>query len=157
MAYHDDLLAHALELVHISPPTQLSLRRAVSAAYYAVFHFLISEATSNWGNASLRAALGRAYDHGLMKTASNRILSPKDFPFTGEDLAVVTNLRLVAQSFSQLQEDRHFADYNLTEDLDPEEALAQVKCAEEIFNTWPSIREEQIAQAYLVSLLVKRV
>jgi hypothetical protein len=92
-----------------------------------------------------------------MKTASNRILSPKDFPFTGEDLAVVTNLRLVAQSFSQLQEDRHFADYNLTEALDPEEALAQVKSAEEIFNTWPSIREEQIAQAYLVSLLVKRV
>jgi hypothetical protein len=65
MAYHDDLLAHALEFVHRSPPTQLTLRRAVSAAYYAVFHFLISEATSNWGNVSLRTALGRAYDQVL--------------------------------------------------------------------------------------------
>jgi hypothetical protein len=157
MAYQDDLLIQALELVHFSPPSQLTLRRAVSAAYYAVFHFLISEATSNWSNASLRTALGRAYDHGIMKTASNRILNTKDFPFTDEDPTVVSHLRFVAQTFSQLQEDRHFADYNLTKDLDPVEALTQVKSAEEIFDTWPSIRGEQIAQAYLVSLLVKRV
>ena len=156
MAYHDDLLAHALEFVHRSPPTQLSLRRAVSAAYYAVFHFLISEATSNWGNVSLRTALGRAYDHGVMKTASNRILDKERFPFTGQDATVVRNLRFVGRSFSQLQEAREFADYNLTKDLDPAEALAQVRSAEEIFNAWPSIRGQQIAQAYLVSLLVKR-
>lgn len=157
MAYHDDLLAQALQLVHVAPPNQLTLRRAVSAAYYAVFHFLIAEATSNWNNVPLRSALGRAYDHGVMKTASNRILNPRDFPFTGENPATVANLRFVAQAFSQLQEDRHFADYNLTKDLDPVEALTQVKSAERIFNTWPTIRRQQIAQAYLVSLLVKRV
>lgn len=156
MAYHDELLAHALALVHVSPPSQLASRRAVSAAYYAVFHFLIFEATSNWGNVSLRPALGRAYDHGIMKTASNRILSPKDFPFTGEDTAAVTNLCFVALAFNQLQEDRHFADYDLTKDLDPADALTQVRSAEAIFNAWPSIREQQIAPAYLVSLLVKR-
>jgi hypothetical protein len=50
MAYHDDLLTQALQLVRVAPPTQLTLRRAVSAAYYAVFHFLIAEATSNWNN-----------------------------------------------------------------------------------------------------------
>ena len=49
------------------------------------------------------------------------------------------------------------SDYNLTKDLDPVEALTQVKSAEKIFNTWPTIQTEQIAQAYLVSLLVKRV
>ena len=157
MAYHDDLLRQALQLVHVDPPSQLTLRRAVSAAYYAVFHFLIAEATSNWSNVSLRTALGRAYDHGIMKTASNRILNAKDFPFTGEDPAVVADLRFVAQAFSQLQEDRHFADYNLTKDLDPVEALTQVKSAERIFTVWPTIRGQQIAQAYLVSLLVKRV
>ena len=156
MAYHDDLLAQALQLVNVSPPSQLTLRRAVSAAYYAVFHFLISEETRNWGNISLRSALGRAYDHGIMKTASNRILNAKDFPYIGEDPAAVADLRSVAQIFSQLQEDRHFADYNLTKDLKPVEALTQVKSAEKIFNLWPAIRGEQIAQAYLVSLLVKR-
>jgi len=156
MAYHDDLLAHALEFVHTSPTTQLALRRAVSAAYYAAFHLLISEATANWGNASLRTALGRAYEHGTMKVASNRILSTNDFPFPGEDATVVDNLRFVARTFIQLQDARHFADYNLTQDLDAAEALAQVKSAERIFSTWPSIRGQQIAQAYLVSLLVKR-
>ena len=92
-----------------------------------------------------------------MKSASNRILNLKDFPFTGEDPTAVVHLRFVAQTLSQLQEDRHFADYNITKDLDPVEALTQVKSAEKIFNTWPTIRGEQIAQAYLVSLLVKRV
>jgi hypothetical protein len=157
MAYHDDLLAQALHLVRVTPPSQLTLRRAVSAAYYAVFHYLIAEATSNWNNVALRTALGRGYEHSTMKTASNRILNPKDFPFTGEDPRVVNNLRFIAQIFSQLQEDRHFADYNLTKDLDPIEALTQVKSAEKIFNTWPTIKGEQICQAYLVSLLVKRV
>ncbi|MGA2598499.1 MAG: hypothetical protein ABSH09_16095 [Bryobacteraceae bacterium] len=47
MAYHDDLLKQALQLVRDTPSTQLTLRRAVSAAYYAAFHFLIAEATSN--------------------------------------------------------------------------------------------------------------
>jgi hypothetical protein len=83
MAYHDDLLAQALQLVRVVPASQLTLRRAVSAAYYAVFHYLIAEATSNWSNAPLRTALGRAYDHGTMKSASNRILNPRDFPFAG--------------------------------------------------------------------------
>jgi hypothetical protein len=156
MAFHDDLLAHALELVQVDPPSQLRLRRAVSAAYYAVFHYLIAEATANWSNSPLRTALARAFDHGTMKAASNRILSLKDFPFVGEDPALVNKLRFVAQTFSQLQEDRHFADYNLTSDLDPVEALTQVESAQEIFNAWPTIRTEQIAQAYLVSLLAKR-
>jgi hypothetical protein len=44
VAYHDDLLQQALELVHSKQrkPKQASLRRAVSTAYYALFHLLIS-------------------------------------------------------------------------------------------------------------------
>ncbi len=91
-----------------------------------------------------------------MRTASSRILNTIDFPFTGENPAEVADLRFAAQAFSQLQEDRHFADYNLTKDLDPIEAPTQVKSAEKSFTIWPAIRGEQIAQAYLVSLLVKR-
>jgi hypothetical protein len=90
-----------------------------------------------------------------MKTASNSILNSRDFPFTGENARIVADLRFVARTFSQLQEDRHFADYNLTKDLDPTDAINQVKSAERIFNVWPSLRTEQIAQAYLVSLIVK--
>ena len=155
MAYHHDLLTQATHLVHSAPSTQASLRRAVSSAYYAVFHLLIAEATSNWNNVKLRAALGRAYDHGIMKTASNRLSNSQEFPFTGEDPRVVASLRFVARAFTQLQEDRHFADYNLTKDLGSIDALNQVKSAEKIFYTWQSIRGNQIAQEYLVSLVVK--
>ena len=156
MAYHDDLLAQALTLVHAQPQTQATLRRAVSAAYYAVFHLLIAEATDHWDNPALRTTLGRAFDHALMKTSSNRILDAREFPYTNEDPRVVTDLKFVAQNFSQLQEDRHFADYNLTKPLDPSDALRQVKVAEKIFVTWPTVRGEEIAQEYLTLLLVKK-
>jgi hypothetical protein len=156
MAYHDDLLAHALALVHTEPQSELLLRRAVSAAYYAVFHLLIFEATGHWDSSGLRSTLGRAYDHGLMKATSNRILDSREFPYTNQTPQVVTNLREIAQGFSQLQEDRHFADYNLTRPLDPGDALRQVKAAEQIFLTLPAIKTEQIVQEYLTLLLVKK-
>jgi hypothetical protein len=92
MAYHDDLLAQALQLIRVTPPSQLTLHRAVSAAYYAVFHYLIAEATSNWNNVPLRAALGRAYDHGTMKASSSRILDPKKFPYSGQDRANLSSV-----------------------------------------------------------------
>jgi len=156
VAYHDDLLTQALALVHLTPQTQANLRRAVSSAYYSVFHLLIFEATLNWNNASFRATLGRAFDHGPMKQASSRVANPKVSPYAGEDPQMVDGLRFVALTFAQLQEDRHFADYNLTKDISAIDALAQVKSAEKAFQLWPSLRNSQIAQEYLVSLLVKR-
>lgn len=156
MAYQDDLLAQSLGLVHAVPKTQASLRRSVSTAYYAIFHLLIAEATSNWNNAALRSSLGRAFDHGPMKQASDRVSNPRTSPYPGEDAQVVATLRNVALTFSQLQEGRHFADYNLTRDLEAIDALAQVKSAEKVFQVWPSIRTYQITQEYLVSLVVRR-
>jgi hypothetical protein len=129
MAYHDELLSQALTLAHTAPSTQSSVRRAVSSAYYAVFHLLIAEATSNWINVQLRPALGRAFEHGAMRSASDRLLNTKAFPFTGEDPQIVEGLRFVAGTFVQLQKDRHFADYNLTTDLELTDALDQVKNA----------------------------
>jgi hypothetical protein len=156
MGYHDDLLGHALALVHERPQSEMTLRRSVSAAYYAVFHLLIFEATEHWDNSGLRTTLGRAYDHGLMKTTSNRILDSREFPYTNENPQVVRNLREIAQGFSQLQEDRHFADYNLTKPLDPSDALRQVKAAEKIFLSLPTLKTERIVQEYLTLLLVKK-
>jgi len=158
VAYQDDLLAQALSLVHKERrnPKQASLRRAVSSAYYAVFHLLVSEAAANWNRATLRAALGGAFDQNIMKAASNRIQDARQFPFTGEDPKVVAALKAVARAFAQLQEQRHIADYDNTIFWTKTEALAQVKSAELAFAAWKAIRNEQIAQAYLVSLAVKK-
>ena len=101
MAYHDDLLRQALYLVHKEPrnPKQASLRRGVSTAYYALFHLLIGEAVANWNVVSLRAALGRAFDHGIMKAASNRIQDTRQFSFTGEDPGVCCGIESRGQDF----------------------------------------------------------
>lgn len=47
MTFHEELLGLAGELIHRNEPSQAHLRRAVSTAYYAFFHLLISEATLN--------------------------------------------------------------------------------------------------------------
>ena len=55
MAYHDDLIEHAIFLSQLNlpqEPKQVDLRRAVSAAYYGLFHLLTTEAAENWKRAS---------------------------------------------------------------------------------------------------------
>lgn len=91
-----------------------------------------------------------------MRSASNRILDSREFPYTNESPSLIKELRDIAQGFSQLQEDRHFADYNLTKPLDPADALRQVKVAEKIFGRLPHVKDEQIVQEYLTLLLVKK-
>ena len=109
MAYHDDLLRQAFDLVHksASNPAQADLRRAFSAAYYALFHLLISETVLNWKLESSRNGLARMFEHHTMAKASARVLDSRVFAFIGQDEAVVQKLRLVALRFGQLQEKRH--------------------------------------------------
>ena len=157
MAFHDDLLQQAFHLVHKerTNPKQASLRRAVSTAYYALFHLLISESIANWSQRELREDLSRAFDHGTMRAASDRICNPSVFPFHGENPVIVDQLRSVAKAFTELQRKRHRADYDGKEPWAKSEALIQVDRAGLAFSDWKAIRQERIAQAYLVSLLVK--
>lgn len=106
MAFPDDLLELAQELANLHPesPNQASLRRAVSTAYYALFHLLISETTANWARPELRARLGRCFDHGPMKTASEAQVAQSnsdlnDNPPEGEEKTAAIHLRTVANAF----------------------------------------------------------
>ena len=157
MAFHDALLQQAFLLVQKERknPKQASLRRAVSTTSYALFHLLISEATANRSSPQLRTALGRAFDHSTMKSASNRILDSRHCPFPGEDPTVVNKLKAVARRFARLQEQRHVADYDNTTPWTRTDALKEVEDAELAFKDWKAIRHERIAQAFLISLLVK--
>jgi len=157
MAFHDDLLTQAGELIHKNEPKspQADLRRAVSTAYYALFPLLISETTLNWGRDSSRDAFGRIFEHALMRKASQRLLHSRLFPFVGEDPKLVQDLKTVAQAFVQLQDKRHIADYHNGIRWTPVESLSEVTTARKAFQIWASIRNEDIAQEYLVSLLIK--
>jgi len=61
MPFADDLLeqAHHLATREAGEPKQASLRRAVSTAYYALFHLLIDEAVSQWSVERQRSILAR--------------------------------------------------------------------------------------------------
>jgi hypothetical protein len=111
MAFADDLLKQAYHLANKERknPTQASLRRAVSTAYYALFHLLIEEAARNWAIARQRSILERTFDHGKMKGICEDHV--KAF-FIGGAPPDGLPLKNVAQIFSGLQQKRHTADYD---------------------------------------------
>lgn len=110
MAFPDELLAEAVRSVH-SPAeeSQGRYRRAVSTAYYALFHLLIGEATANWNRPEQREKLARAFEHKHMRRASDQV---KGKPYANEDPDVVARLRQVAACFADLQQSRIEADYD---------------------------------------------
>jgi len=155
MAYHDELLQLAAALTNRADATQAELRRAVSTAYYAVFHLLVSETTLNWSRISSRNALGRMFDHGLMKRVSDRVADPKKMPYDGEDPSIVDGLRFVAESFVELQGQRHIADYDNGQIWTQLDAGVPIAIAKTAFHAWDQIKHADIAQEYLVSLLIR--
>jgi uncharacterized protein (UPF0332 family) len=154
MAFPDDLLEQALHLAKREPkkPRQASLRRAVSTAYYALFHLLIAEAVSNWRIAAQRPLLARIFQHKGMKDASGRAASSA---FSGADPTVAAHLRNVANAFNQLYDDRHTADYDNATEWSRTEVLKQINLVQGAFLSWRAIRDQAIANDYLLSLFVK--
>ncbi len=157
MAYHDELLQQAKELVHKNPnnPTQADLRRSVSAAYYALFHLLIFEACLNWSNDISRPGLARMFDHGVMKKVSKKTIDASKMPYAGEDPVIVNKLRSFAGLFVQLQQQRHEADYNIMDAWTLTQSLKEMLAANRAFEIWQEIRTENISRDYLVSLLIR--
>jgi hypothetical protein len=155
VAYHDELLQQAKELVHNDPgnPTQAYLRRSVSSAYYALFHLLIFDACLNWSNAISRPSLARMFDHGVMKKVSKKVTDASKMPYAGADPLVVD--KSFAGLFVQLQEQRREADYNIKDAWTLTQALKEILAANRAFGTWQEIRNEKISQDYLVSLLIR--
>ena len=68
---------------------------------------------------------------------------------------VQAGLNVVANTFVQLQQSRHVADYDLGVVLSPEEAALDILLAEDAFKIWGDIKNEPIVQDYLFSLLFK--
>jgi uncharacterized protein (UPF0332 family) len=157
VAYHDELLQQAKDLVHRNPnnPTQADLRRSVSSAYYALFHLLIFEACLNWSNDISRPGLARMFDHGVMKKVSKKVTDARRMPYGEEDPVVVGNLGSFAGLFVQLQEQRHEADYNIKDAWTLTQSLKEVLAANRAFVIWQEIRTEKISQDYLISLLIR--
>ena len=89
-------------------PRQTDLCRAVSTAYYALFHRLArccadSIAGSRGRGQPAWTKAYRALEHGLAKTQCNNGSLISDFPL---------EIQVFAGSFVRMQDQRHQADYN---------------------------------------------
>jgi uncharacterized protein (UPF0332 family) len=158
MAYHHDLIQHAIFLSDLNMPNepkQVYLRRAVSAAYYGLFHLLTTEAAQNWKHESQRNRFARLFDHGRMKTCSSRV-SSRPLPVDLAEIPVATDLNLVADSFVKLQQARHTADYDSSRVWSRTQVWEIIELAEDALAAWSNIRERDMAQEYLLDLMGTR-
>jgi hypothetical protein len=155
MAYHDELIELASELAHFVPPTQATLRRSVSTTYYALFHLLINDTVANWNRQSSRNSLGRMFDHGMMRRVSQNLLQASNLHAGGVSSKVIDDLKFVAKTFCDLQKKRHSADYDNGQYWELTEVLRLTLLCKRAFATWDRIKNADIAQEYLVCLLIK--
>jgi hypothetical protein len=65
---------------------------------------------------------------------------------------ISAELRLVATTFSQLQQQRHFADYDITFTTVRSLALTRVEEAENAFAAWTVVRNTDEAAVFLTAL-----
>jgi uncharacterized protein (UPF0332 family) len=133
-------------------PKQASLRRAVSTAYYALFHLLIDEAVGKWAIERQRSVLARTFEHDRMKAICDEVL--KNFKSGGK---VPPELFTVEQSFIELQQHRNTADYDNSKQWPRTDVLNALTLATDAFNAWIAIRDEDVAQDFRLQLFLPRL
>jgi hypothetical protein len=119
----EHLLEQAEKLVAppaAGPPRQVDLRRAISTAYYGLFHFMLTAVADEFVGVTQRASsrytlVYRSIDHRGLKDLCSEIRkrTPSSkyaayLPVGGFD----QNVQIFAASAVDLQEKRHNADYN---------------------------------------------
>ena len=109
------------------PETQATLRRSVSTAYYALFHLIIETACMNRPQPQ-RSKVARQLEHKRMKEMSAE--AAKRAPGAHAGLAVVAN------TFVDLRQRRHRADYDLGIVLTPDKVAFDIRLVGEAFAIW---------------------
>lgn len=150
MPYPRELLDSAISFHRVDPKTQATLRRSVSTAYYALFHFLTEEASSNWVRPVQRGKLARNFDHKIMLNASNRCVEAyrKEPPGSLE-----FHLYSLANAFCQLQRNRQDADYDLLRTFSSSDVAIDIDLVEKAFTSWSLMAHDVVDefQVWLVS------
>lgn len=143
-------------------PKQASLRRAISTAYYALFHILVEASTKELlgtqsDTAMLRNVLARAFQHSTMKVVSEQfergVVSTRIA--NAASVRIPDDLRDVASAFVELQQARHDADYNLARTFRRTEAVYAVQLVEDARAKWAKVRQHPDARLFLVALLAQ--
>ena len=161
MAFHDDLLEQAKHLASLDKrrPKQANLRRAVSSAYYAIFHLLTNESVRRvapTNPVNLAIQMRRNFDHATMRYVCRAIMDVRSMLCLTFGLTPSNDLREVADTFNSLQDARHMADYDLSRNWDRKDTILKVREVENAFMAWRRLRVSEEANIFLVALLMKK-
>ncbi len=156
MPLHDDLLRLARHIVDRNPtaPAEADLRRAVSTAYYALFHLLVHESAARIvAIAALRPRVVRAFEHRDMRKVCedySQAVHPGGQP-------VPQKIQDIAATFITLQQARFEADYNTAKTLTYAEANSSVQLAENSFADWVAVQANPDIDGFLTDLLFQSI
>lgn len=121
MSLAEDLLEQARHLAarDAGRPRQASLRRAISAAYYSLFHLIIEDASSFLVRSSrLQPVVARSFEHKSVRAAATAIGDVARRPGANHwmqpllESPISPDLVEVCNTFVNIQELRHRADYD---------------------------------------------
>ena len=161
-----DLLKQAERLAKLEPkrPKRASLRRPISSAYYSLFHLLIEDgAKIITTDSSLRPHIACVYQHGEIKKVCDAVSAPLTptghWPSKFFDFPIDPELISVCQTFSDLQELRHSADYDLSRVFKKSESVGIVSRALAAHQDWKKVGNTKNAKLLLLAsakILVNR-
>lgn len=167
MTHADEFVRHARRLVveQSSSPGgtsgDIELRRAVSSAYYGLFHRLTTAGSMLFaiGGEPLRFQAARAFSHTAMRKICDAYVRNPARPFSSglEHLNPSTpDQRLidVANAFARLQEGRHAADYDLSPVIKTSYAAELVRIAETALADFDAIEAQSETTLFLTALLL---
>lgn len=164
MSIHRGLFQQARRLARLDPmrPQQANLRRAVSAAYYALFHYLIDQACrtsigTQQAQTPFRQVIARGFEHGSMKQACKSFAGGTLPQGVARGLpagfSIPNHLQNVAQTFVELQEQRHLADYDLSQMYSRAEVVALVQQAEQARIQFDQLTDRTMKKFFLACLM----
>jgi len=136
----DHLFEQAERLIVPSPagaPRQVDLRRAISSAYYGLFHATLIAAADHFVGATKRstpkyALVYRSVNHRSLRSLGSQIIKPTlptNFVPYGPRNAFGADIRAFAAAVVELQEKRHAADYDPLIRAESSDALLAVSVA----------------------------
>ena len=153
--------AHHLVSLDVRKPKQANLRRAISTAYYALFHLLLADCALRMSPrtpAGLAPRIARSLTHSEMRDVCVAISSgnPASILLGPHPTGFSAELSVVAKAFVSLQEARHRADYDIAASYSRPNALDALQTLNKAFLAWEKIRKHDEATVFLAALLFAR-
>ena len=145
---------------HAGPPRQVNLRRAISAAYYGVFHATLKAAADQYVGVTRQSSaeyllVYRSVDHKTLRDLCQEIKKenlPARYTRHAPPGGFKASIREFASAVLELQEKRHAADYDPSIRIKSADAILAVNTARSALRRFGKAKSNQ-RRAFLSLLL----